>query len=949
MTELEELRRDNDRLRRERDSLVQDAADAKQALDAIVRGEVDAVAIEGAPILLHAAQEQLRRNEGLLRAIIEKTSDIVSLTARDGTTRYLTPGVWQRLGWTDKEMAGQLLRDHTVPEDRGRIESEISRLIRTGERDMAIEIRVHHRDGSLRWFESRATNLLDDPDVGAIVGTHRDITARMLAGAELHESRNELEEAQAIAHLGSWSAGAAPDAEITCSKECYRIFGVPIGKPLTKAFFFASVHPSDRERVARALPHAIATGEPQEAEFRLRLPDGELRWVVARMIPDLSTPGPPTRVFGTVLDVTERHVAIEALRASEERYRRIVENTSEGVWMFDANNLTTFVNGRMAEMLGCSVADAIGQPILNFIDETRRADADAQTENRQRTISERSDFWLRRGDGSELWCSIQVNPLFDEKGHFEGILALLRDVSAERRADEARGRLAAIVESTDDAILGANTDGTITTWNGAAETLYQYPADELVGRSLFLLVPPSDDVMERSVLARISAGERVPTYTANGRRKDGSLVEVAVTATAIRDDTDAVIGVAKISRDLTARHRVEAELQRAEDQLRQAQKMEAVGRLAGGIAHDFNNLLSVILSYAAFGIEDLKPGDPLRDDMIQIDQAGKQAASLTRQLLAFSRQQVLQSVVVDLNTILLPMDRMLRRVLGEDVALALHAATTLGRVLADPGQIEQVVMNLAVNARDAMPDGGNLTIETMDVRVGSGGVADQSGVVPGDYVLISVSDSGIGMDAATCTRIFEPFFTTKPVGKGTGLGLSTVFGIVHQSGGYVGVTSELGQGTTFKIYLPRTDRVAAAAANESAAPIRRGSETILLVEDEDQVRAVASTILRRNGYQVLETSNGGEAFLVSKDFPATIDLLLTDVVMPRMSGRKLAEELAVQRPQMKVLYASGYTDDAIVHLGVLNADVAFVQKPFTPEMLLRRVRDALNAVRPPVA
>ena len=878
--------------------------------------------------------------------MIEKSSDIFSLTTRDGTTRYLTPGVWQRLGWSDEEMAGEQPRDHVVPEDRVRVASELARITRTGERDMAIVIRAQHRDGGLRWYESTATNLLDDPDVGAIVGTFRDVTARTVAGADLHDSRNDLEEAQAIAHLGSWSAGAAPDAEITCSKECYRIFGVPVGTVLTKAFFYASVHPEDRAHVAKALPHAVSTGEPSEAEFRLRRADGELRWVVARMLPDLSTPGPPTRVFGTILDVTEHHLAGEALRASEERYRRIVENTAEGVWMYDAQHVTTAMNARMAEMLGCTVADAIGRPILAFFAESGPVSFNPRTEDRPRGVSDRSDSWLRRTDGTSLLCSIQANPLFDPQGRFEGVLALVSDVSAQRRTEETRARLAAIVESSEDAIIGANTDGTITSWNRGAEAIYQYRADEIVGRSAFLLVPEDQLPGERIALDRIAAGQAVGVYSCARRRKDGSLVEVALTSTTIRDATGTVIGVARIARDLTARRKVEVELKRTEDQLRQAQKMEAVGRLAGGIAHDFNNLLSVILSYAQLALEDLEPGNPLRDDMIQIDQAGNQAASLTRQLLAFSRQQVLQPIVVDLNTIVLPMERMLRRTLGEDVALTFHAAQAVGSVVADPSQIEQVLMNLAVNARDAMPEGGNLTIETADVRIDEGRVGDRSGVVPGDYVMIAVTDSGVGMDAATCARIFEPFFTTKPVGKGTGLGLSTVFGIVHQSGGYVGVYSELGHGTTFKIYLPRTDRVAAAAETEPGSHVLRGSETILIVEDDAQVRAVACTILRRNGYNVLETSNGGEAFLVSKDFPATIDLLLTDVVMPRMSGRKLAEELALQRPRMKVLFASGYTDDAIVHHGVLNSGVAFLQKPFTPDALLRKVRDALSATRP---
>jgi CheY-like chemotaxis protein len=353
----------------------------------------------------------------------------------------------------------------------------------------------------------------------------------------------------------------------------------------------------------------------------------------------------------------------------------------------------------------------------------------------------------------------------------------------------------------------------------------------------------------------------------------------------------------------------------------------------------------VILSYAQLAIEDLRPGDPLRDDMAEIERAAQRATELTRQLLAFSRRQVLQPRVIDLHQTIAPMERMLRRLIGEDIALAILAPTTLGHVLADPGQLEQVVMNLAVNARDAMPDGGNLTLELMDVHVDQD-QADEAGVIlAGDYVVLAMSDTGIGMDAATRAQIFEPFFTTKAPGKGTGLGLSTVFGIIRQSGGHIAVTSAPGAGSTFKLFLPRTAAPTEAATVVDVPDGARGSETILLVEDEDQVRVVTAAILRRNGYHVLDSSNGGEAFLISKSFPGKIDLLLTDVVMPRMNGRKLAEELAPQRPDMRVLYASGYTDDAIVQHGVLDAGIAFIQKPFTPTTLLRKLREVLGTGR----
>src|SRR5450432_665935 len=381
-----------------------------------------------------------------------------------------------------------------------------------------------------------------------------------------------------------------------------------------------------------------------------------------------------------------------------------------------------------------------------------------------------------------------------------------------------------------------------------------------------------------------------------------------------------------------------------EEQLRQSQKMEAVGRLAGGVAHDFNNLLSVVLSYSEMLIADLATENPIRDDIAEIHRAGVRAADLTRQLLMFSRHQVVEPKVLDLNEVLLAMGNMLGRLVGEDVSLTSIPGASLGRVEGDPGAIDQVIMNLAINARDAMPVGGKLTIETANVVLDKEYAAGHLGAKPGSYVMLSISDTGTGMDKATMGRIFEPFFTTKEMGKGTGLGLSTVFGIVQQSGGSVWVTSELGKGTTFKVYLPRVDAVAEALRPLKAPTTLRGSETILLVEDEQQVRDIAREILRRHGYVVLEANNGAEAFLLAQRHHGTIHLLLTDVVMPRMSGPELAKRLVPARPTMKVLCMSGYTDDAAVRHGVVDAALAYLQKPITVEGLTRKVREVLDLV-----
>jgi len=388
------------------------------------------------------------------------------------------------------------------------------------------------------------------------------------------------------------------------------------------------------------------------------------------------------------------------------------------------------------------------------------------------------------------------------------------------------------------------------------------------------------------------------------------------------------------------------EQRRLQQQLVQSQKMEAVGRLAGGIAHDFNNLLTVITTYCDLLLEDLAREDPKRDDVEQVRKAADGAAALTRQLLAFSRQQVLEPKVLNMSAVVSGVEKMLRRVIGEDVDLATALDPDVGSVKADVGQLEQVLMNLAVNARDAMPTGGKLTIEITNAEHDPDYAREQEAEAVRRFVMLAVSDTGIGMDEATKARIFEPFFTTKEPGKGTGLGLATVYGIVKQSGGFIWVYSELGRGTTFKIYLPRVDAAAEGVAATTRSDLPRGTETVLLVEDAAAVRAVTRHVLERQGYAVLEASHGAAALELAANHAGPIHLLLTDVIMPGLSGRQVADRLTALRPDTQVLYASGYTDDAVVRHGVLESGIAYLQKPFTTESLARKVREVLDRPKP---
>jgi PAS domain S-box-containing protein len=475
--------------------------------------------------------------------------------------------------------------------------------------------------------------------------------------------------------------------------------------------------------------------------------------------------------------------------------------------------------------------------------------------------------------------------------------------------------------------------------NDAAIHHYGYSREEFLGMTIKDIRPPENVPALLAFIMKVSEGIN-PSGVWKHRKKDATIIDVEVTShpfTFLGRRAEFVL-----AHDVTERRAAEEALKKTEEQLRQSQKLEAVGQLAGGIAHDFNNLLTAITGYSDLSLRRLKPDDHIYNNIEQIKKAGERAASLTRQLLAFSRKQILQPKVLDLNSIVSDMDKMLRRLIGEDIDLVSMPGLQLGKVKADPGQLEQVVMNLAINARDAMPQGGKLTIETKNVYLDRAYAQAHVSVTPGRYVMLAVSDTGVGMNAETRERIFEPFFTTKEAGKGTGLGLSTVYGIVKQSGGNIWVYSEVNHGTTFKIYLPLVEEEVSTEPNVIALDLARGTETILMVEDEDALREMIREILELEGYTVLVANNGYEALSICEKYERAIDLLITDVVMPELSGRELAERLSRNCSKAKVLFMSGYTDDAIIRHGVLQAGASFLQKPFSPDALTHKVREVLD-------
>jgi PAS domain S-box-containing protein len=501
--------------------------------------------------------------------------------------------------------------------------------------------------------------------------------------------------------------------------------------------------------------------------------------------------------------------------------------------------------------------------------------------------------------------------------------------------------LAAIVESSSDAILAKTLDGEITTWNLGAELMYGYAADEIIGRNVSTLIPPEQANELSPLLARIRNGERVEHFETHRLRKDGTVLDVSITVSPVRDHHGAVVGASTVARDVTERNRAESDRRSLENRLHQAERLESLGQLAGGIAHDFNNLLTVIMNYAAFVADETEDLPEVRADVEHIVVSAERAARLTKQLLTFSRRETVQLETLDLNSIVEEINNLLSRTIGAHIELDCQLAEDLPAIRADRGQVDQVLLNLAVNARDAMTEGGVLTIETSLTELDDGYAAAHPGVSSGHYVELTVSDTGTGMTGEVTSHIFEPFFTTKPLGQGTGLGLSTVYGILTETGGAVRVYSEVGIGTTFRLYFPISDKPASPVRLTHTDFLPRGSgETILIVEDEPALLEMTSRILRQHGYVALEAGTYEEALSLASS--RELDLLLTDSVMPYMSGYSLAERVGTLKPGVAVLFMSGYSRGVLGPRRILDEGTAFLQKPFSHRVLLERVRAVLH-------
>ncbi len=889
------------------------------------------------------AEEALRESERKFRDLYDNAPLGYHEYDAEGCITNVNRTDLEMLGYTREELIGQPIWKLNVNEEAVR-EQVMAKLAGTLPPGKELERTYKRKDGTIFPVLIEDKLILDEK--GRIKGircTIQDITERKRAEEALQTERRRFEILSEYAPFGM----VMIDKDGTfryINPKFKELFGydlndVPNGKTWFRKAF---PDPTYRHNVISAWiddSKIFAPGEKRPRVFTATCKDG-----TEKIVNLISVQLEMGEYLMTCEDITEHMHFDEALRESEERYRTLFEGSRDAVYIttwegrfIDFNQAFLNLFGYSREQLMVLQAqDSYAHPVDRYR---------FQKEIEKNGFVRDYEVKLRKQNGKEMDCLLTASVRRGNGGTILGYQGIIRDITERRLIEEAlrdsETRYRAIFENPGTAMLIIEEDTTVSLANAETEKILGYSVDEIKGKSWteFIAKEDLERMMEYHHLRRIDPTAVPKSYESRLINSKGEMRDIFITVSMIPKTNKTVASLL----DITDRKRAEKEMKALEEQLRQSQKMEAVGRLAGGIAHDFNNILTIIQGYSQLSLYELKGDDPLRENIEGIKKSTERASGLIRKILAFSRRQVMEMRVLDLNTLLMDLDKLLRRIIGEDIELLTVLAEDLGRVKVDPGQIEQVILNLAVNAKDAMPNGGKLTIETANAELDEVYARSHVSVAPGHHVMLSVSDTGVGMSPEIKERIFEPFYTTKEKGKGTGLGLSTVYGIVKQSGGNIWVYSELGQGTTFKIYLPRED----GSSEEIREKVVKeelpcGSETILVVEDEEELRKLAVQFLQKQGYKVLEATQGDEALFICGQHKEPIHLLVTDVVMPGMSGRELSERLTSLRPEIKILYMSGHTNGAIFHQGVLEPGVILLQKPFTLEALARKVREVLD-------
>ncbi len=898
------------------------------------------------------ADEKLRRSEERLRLTLDAAEMVAwEINLADGT--HHESGPVDRLFGRPPGFRHDRIQDVAAsihPADRERVLGEVESALR-GEREYCSEYRIALAGGAERWVSAKGRLLRDaDGKPARLLGVAVDVTERKAAEARLRESDEEMRAAQRIAHIGSWMWDLRTD-QASWSDETFRIFGMsPRELEGHRKGFIGLIHPGDKARVDQALTDAVNGTAAYDIEYRAQRPDGSVRLIHAQAEVVRDETGTPAFLRGTVHDVTERRRAEQALHDSQEKYRLTFHNIPAGVVVYEADGSVSLMNVEAGRLLGDEPAH--GESVWFHDDGLVCAAEDLLVRRCFRTGEPQRDTVLgvRRQDGSVFWALYSATPMADPaSGKVARVVLAFRDITERRQAEVE------LAESNEKFVKAFRRAPVLLSINSLADGTYIDVNDYALEASGFRR---EEVIGHTSVeLGWITAGGRRLLLETLEREGRISGLELAFTTKDGRTLIGQVHGdrmvlkgqqcLLALTVDITERKRRDAEREQLEQQFQQAQKLESIGRLAGGVAHDFNNLLTVINGYSGLALAHLQAGDPLRDPLEEIRKAGARAAELTRQLLTFSRKHVVETRPVNLNELILESRGMLGRLVGDDIEIVTDLAAEPGCVMADADQLHQVLMNLVVNARDAMPEGGRIVLRSSRVQLDETASVALPGSVPGPYLVLEVSDTGLGMSDEIQRMMFDPFFTTKPEGAGTGLGLSTVYGIVRQAGGWIRVESQPGMGAAFRIGLPSIEESCPQAA-PGALPLTQleGPETVLVVEDQDEVRGLAVAVLKSFRYRTLEARSGGEAMLIAEHHPGPIHLMLTDVVMPQMTGKELAGRLGPLRPEMKVLYMSGYAPDVISSQGALDSGVEYIQKPFAPESLALKVRAVLGEPRP---